>query len=144
MCGETVTDGGSGREHDTYDCSVSLRAKLSAATARASELETALDAQHRLNLAFVVQNNVLVRRNQHLDESLTELVAKRDAELAAMGERVARTEAAAELLRRHHALRDENPYQFSLTRSLLRQETAAWCDSDQPETKGKTDERHDD
>ena len=47
MCGDTVTDGGSGREHDTYDCAVSLRFQLSAATARASELETKSKADAR-------------------------------------------------------------------------------------------------
>lgn len=50
-----------------------IKAQLTQAQAEIAEWRDKLDAQHRLNLNFVGQNNTLIRRNQKLDGEIAAL-----------------------------------------------------------------------
>lgn len=50
MCGDAVTDGGSGRQHDTYDCAVFLRSRIAELEAALGRAEAELADVHQLDL----------------------------------------------------------------------------------------------
>jgi hypothetical protein len=166
----------------------SLRSQLSAATARASELETEnarLDANafeansRRLQIeaesfrlasltidaltsppceckgtgATVGAGGFSLCPRCEAERFSRDLVAKRDAELSALGERVARLEAAARVVVAADTYVTPGKSRFGATTEAIGKleallpELPAMCAAAgllQPETKGKTDERHDD